>query len=247
MISRKSFNLWLSLAVLVAFVAAFAHAADGDNNENVTILPVENITVPPVVSEKPEEKSVVIPEDKSENKHTEVPEVKPEVKPADKSDEKKPIDSKIDQLIVRGREKIHQVIGDLREKLDADLIEIFPHLKEKIIALHGNIDSCYDSTISKNVTVNIFKSKLHDVVLKFFVSGVFYLLIFNVLIFLFLFQSTHENLLDGLTHEKIHQRAKALLSNVAILVELLFDCVKGLEKGVPPVRLGLTPMSVYVS
>lgn len=131
----------------------------------------------------------------------------------------------IDSLVVSGRADIRAVIAELRRKLDRRLVDFFPELKEKIEKLHGDIDACYDQTVAHNVTVNIFEAKVHDIVKKFFES--------------------HGHLLENLDREKIHQRVKAFLGNVARLVELLFDCVVDRQKGRPTNRLGLTPLSVY--
>ncbi len=155
----------------------------------------------------------------------------------------------IDSLVVSGRADIRAVIAELRRKLDRRLVDFFPELKEKIEKLHGDIDACYDQTVAHNVTVNIFEAKVHDIVKKFFVSwGVLFCLLFLTFVdFLSSPQESHGHLLENLDREKIHQRVKAFLGNVARLVELLFDCVVDRQKGRPTNRLGLTPLSVYVS
>lgn len=72
------------------------------------------------------------------------------------------------------QEKAHLklVLHQSRAKTDLKLVQLFPELKSTIEALHGNIDSCYDQTISRNKTVNIFEDKLHHVIEAYFVSFV---------------------------------------------------------------------------
>lgn len=59
-------------------------------------------------------------------------------------------------------------------------------------------------------------------------------------------QSTHGEMLKGMDHDMIHKRVKSFLGNLAALVDMLVKCVEDKEKGLPTMKLGLTPLSIYV-
>ena len=83
-------------------------------------------------------------------------------------------DDKIEQALslLKGKGiEFGKILHNIRINVDQKLIQLFPKLKSKIEKSHSNFHLCYDQTIDgHNETINIFKEKIRNVVMRYFVS-----------------------------------------------------------------------------
>ena len=68
------------------------------------------------------------------------------------------------------RSKLSLALNKLRFDQNQTLASLFPALIEKVHSVGHELADCYDASLGKNQTVDIFKSHIADIVHKYFVS-----------------------------------------------------------------------------
>ena len=68
------------------------------------------------------------------------------------------------------RKKLSLALTKLRFDQNQTLASLFPALIEKVHSVGHELADCYDASMDKNQTVDIFKSHFADIVHKYFVS-----------------------------------------------------------------------------
>ena len=72
------------------------------------------------------------------------------------------------------RPKLTLALTKLRFDQNQTLASLFPALIEKVHSVGHELADCYDASLDKNRTVDIFKSHIADIVHKYFVSYLSY-------------------------------------------------------------------------
>ena len=68
------------------------------------------------------------------------------------------------------RTKLTLALSKLRFDQNQTLTSLFPELIEKVHSVGHELADCYDASLDKNQTVDIFNSHIADIVHKYFVS-----------------------------------------------------------------------------